>query len=62
MACIAIITLTGAMSAGYTVVKEDIQENSTKIEQQEKQNTERYENIQKQLGSILDHLLEDDGS
>jgi len=60
MACLAMLTLSGAGVTGYTVVKEDIKENQTKIEQQEAQNTERYENIQKQLGTILDHILDDD--
>ena len=60
MACLAMLTLSTAGVTGYTVVKEDIQENQTKIEQAEKQNDERYDNIQKQLGTILDHLLEDD--
>lgn len=58
MAGIALVSLTGAGIAGYTVVKEDIKEVETRQEEQSKQNTERYEQIQTQLGRILTHILE----
>jgi len=58
MACIAFTTLSGAGIVGYTVVKEDIKENSTRLELQSEQNKERYTNITKQLDTILGYLLE----
>lgn len=57
LACISVVTLTGAGVAGYTVVKEDITENRTKIVQNEKQNNERYKTITNQLDTIITHLL-----
>ena len=61
-ACVAMLTITGSGITGYTNVKEDIKENQTRIEQQQQQNTERYNTITKQLDTILDHMLDDDDS
>ena len=58
MAVVAMLTLTGSGITGYTNVKEDIKEVETRQEEQDKQRKEQYDQIQTQLGTILNHLLE----
>ncbi len=57
IAAVVVIFLSG--SAAYTDVKEDVKENATKIQAEEKINDERYEHIKEQLQFLVERAIQE---